>query len=292
MFDMATYDPKTNKFPYPEYTDRHYLEVKKNDGTVFDKNYPYIDRSKGFLFKQWCTRILLRLIVFPLDYIRLGLKVEGKKNLKKHKEEIKKGCLSVCNHVHMWDYISIMNAIKPFKPYILAWDKNISGEMGGMIRSVGGIPIPQNDYSATIAYLNAVEGMIKKGGWLHIYPEGSMWEYYQPIRPFKNGTSFIAVDTNRPIIPLAFSYRKPGWIRTKIFKQIALFTLHIGEPLYPNEDLPKREREIELTERCHDAVCSLAGIDPEKNIYPKIFNKSKRIDYYTDTYGVGYTGSK
>ena len=289
---MAVFDPKTNKFPYPEDTDKHYLNVKKDDGTVFDKNYPYIDTSKGFLFKQKMTRILLRLVVFPLSYIRLGLKVVGKENLKKFKEVIKKGVISCCNHVHMWDYIAIMNGIKPIKPYILAWDKNISGENGKMIRSVGGIPIPTNNIPATLAYLDAVEKMINNGGWLHIYPEGSMWEYYQPIRPFKKGASFIAVDINKPVMPLAFSYRKPGWIRRKIFKQIALFTLHIGEPLFPDEELPKKERELDLTKRCHEAVCRLAGINPEENLYPPIYNNSKRVDYYTDTYGVGYKGSK
>ena len=46
------FDPKVTKYPYTEYTDQHYLVVKKNDGTVFDKNYPYIDRSRRFLFKQ------------------------------------------------------------------------------------------------------------------------------------------------------------------------------------------------------------------------------------------------
>ena len=50
------YDPKTDKYPYPEQTDQHYLKVKKNDGTVFDKDYPYVDNSKPFKRKQKMTR--------------------------------------------------------------------------------------------------------------------------------------------------------------------------------------------------------------------------------------------
>ena len=80
---------------------------------------------------------------------------------------------------------------------------------------------------------------------------------------------------------MAFSYRKPGWIRRKIFKQIALFTLTIGEPLFIDESLPKEEQIEDLTKRSHDAVCKLAGIDPNENIYPPIFNHNTRIDYYT-----------
>lgn len=285
------FDPKTNKFPYPEDTDKHYLVVKKNDGTVFDKDYPYIDKSFGFRLKYNLTRILLYIVVFPLSYIRMGLRVKGRQNLRQYKHIIKNGVLSCCNHVHMWDYIGIMNGVKPHRTNILAWAPNISGENGKMIRSVGGIPIPENDMKATFSYFNAVKNLLNDGGWLHIYPEGSMWEYYQPIRPFKHGVAYLSIKFNKPIIPLAYSYRKPGWIRRKLFKQIALFTLHIGTPIFKDDSLSPEEQEEDLTRRIHAAVCDLAGIDPEENIYQPVFNNSKRIDYYTKEYGIGYKGS-
>lgn len=283
------FDPKTNKFPYTEYTDEHYLVVKKNDGTVFDEKYPYINLSKKFLRKQKLTRILLRIIVFPFTKIRLGLKIKGKQNLKKYKSVLDKGVVSVCNHVHMFDYLAIMSAIKNRHPYVLVWAPNIRGETGKMIRSVGGIPIPEDNINATMTYLSSIEKLLNSGGWLQIYAEGSMWEYYAPIRPFKKGPAFIASKFDKPILPLAFSYRKPNWIRRVIFKQIATFTLNIGEPLYVNKDLNKYEREMDLTIRAHEAVCALAGIN--NNLYPPVFGKNKRIDYYTSKYGVGYKKS-
>lgn len=292
MSEKVYFDPQTNKYPYPLQTDKHYLVVKKDDGTVFDENYPYIDKSKKFLRKQKLTRVLLRLVVFPLSYIRMGLRVKGKENFKKYKDLINKGVISCCNHVHMWDFIAIMNGIKPVKPYVLVWDKNVSGELGKMVRSVGGIPIPENDMKATKAYMSAVKGLLDDGGWLHIYPEGSMWEYYRPIRPFKRGAAYLACEFDKPIIPLAFSYRKPSWIRRLIFRQIALFDLHIGEPLFRDTKLGSVDQEVDLTKRCHDAICRLAGINPNDNMYEPIFNRSQRIDYYTEKYGVGYKGSK
>ena len=117
---MSYFDPKVTKYPYPEYTDEHYLVVKKDRGIVFDKNYPFIDKSKSFLRKQFMVRILLRTIVFPMTRIRLGLKIKGKDNLKKHKDVISKGIISVSNHVHLFDYLSILCAIKPIKPYLLS----------------------------------------------------------------------------------------------------------------------------------------------------------------------------
>ena len=286
------FDPRTDKYPYPEQTDQHYLKVKKNDGTVFDKDYPYVDNSKSFKRKQKMTRILLDTIVFPMSYVRMGLKIKGKKNLKIHKEELDKGVISISNHVHMWDYIGIMNAVKYRKTNLLVWAPNVSGESGSMVRAVGGIPIPEHDPQATLAYLKDIEELLNKGGWLQIYPEGSMWEYYCPIRPFKRGAAYFACRFDKPILPLAYSYRKPGWIRRVLFKQIALFTLTIGEPIYQNKDLSKEEREMDLIKRSHDEVCLLAGINPKDNLYPPIFNKNHRVDYYTEIYGVNYKGSK
>lgn len=102
----------------------------------------------------------------------------------------------------------------------------------------------------------------------------------------------IAVSNDKPVVPLGFSYREPGWIRKNIFRQTALFTLHIGEPLYPDKSLKPKERGKDLTIRANRAVCSLVGIDPDKNLYEPEFNDSKRVDYYTSTYGVGYKGSR
>ncbi len=253
------FDPKTNKYPYPLETDRHYLEIHKDRGLVFDANYPYIDKSGWFKFKQNMTRVFLNVIVFPVATVRLGLKIEGRENLKKHKDVLDGGVISVCNHVHMWDYIGVMKGIRPRRSGLLAWAPNINGENGTLIRMVGGIPIPENTVAGQKAFLKAVSGLLEEHGWLHIYAEGSMWEYYRPIRPFKRGASLIAVSNDKPIIPLGYSYRE--------------------------------DREKDLTIRANKAVCALVGIDPDKNIYEPEFNDSKRIDYYTAEYGVGYKGS-
>ena len=287
-----SFDPKTNIFPYPIITDNHYIIVRKNNGKIFDEHYNYVDRSFWFKFKQFISRLVIVPIVFPLTRIRIGLKIEGKENLKKNKKLIKKGVISISNHIHMWDYLCIMNAIKPIRPHILAWQRNLTGESASLVRLVGGIPIPENNMKASVAFMMHTTKMLNDGGWLHIMLEGSMWEYYRPIRPFKRGAAYYAIKADKPIIPFAFSYREPSKFRKKVFKQIALLTLHIGEPIYVNKNLKGVEKEIDLTKRMHEAVAKLAGLSKEEDIYEPIFNNSRRIDYYTDTYGIGYKGSK
>ena len=286
------YDPKTNKYPYSEYTDEHYLKVKKDSGVVFDNNYPYIDKRWFIRVLDFLVRVLLYLVIFLMVRVRLGLRIKGKENLKRNKKVIKQGVISTCNHVHMWDFLGILCAIKPIRPRILVWDKNIRGENGALIRRVGGIPLPTDNPKGMVTCFKVVDDFLSHGGWLHIYPEQAMWEFYAPIRPFKRGFSYIAIQNNKPVIPFAYSYRRPGWIRRKIFHQFALLTLNIGEPIYPNNDLMGKDRENDLTTRVHDAMVKLAGRDPGNKIYPAIFDNSKRVDYYTTEYGINYKGSK
>ena len=274
------FDPKSDKFPYPEDTSGHYLEVNVDRGIVFDKDYPYVDYSKGFAFKRFWVRVMLCLLVLPiLTFFKLGLRIKGKKNLKHYKKELSNGAITIANHVNMWDYIAVMKALHRLKwPYLLSWDKNINGESGPLVRMVGGIPIPENDIDATVAFNHAIKKLLEEGNFLHIYPEGSMWEFYAPIRPFKIGAASIAIKNNKPILPMAFTYRKPNWIRRKLFKQIALLDLHVGEPIYPNPELEKTAQIEDLTIRAHEAICHLAGFD-NGSLYPPIYRDSKRIDY-------------
>ena len=75
------FDPKTTNIPYTEYTDEHYLEVKKDNGLVFDKNYPYIDKSKSFKRKRWWFNVFYHVMLAPVTYAKIGLKITQRKNI-------------------------------------------------------------------------------------------------------------------------------------------------------------------------------------------------------------------
>ncbi|MEG2015149.1 MAG: lysophospholipid acyltransferase family protein [Clostridia bacterium] len=276
---MTTYDPKLTCYPYRAKTDKHYLTVKKQSNIVFDEKYPYVDYGLGYKVKSWFMRLLDTVIAFPIMSIRYGLKIYGRDNLKKHREEIKKGVVSVVNHVLMWDFIAIMRALRPNIPYLPVWDKNMRGENKTLIRYNGGIPLPTENRHATVAFANSIDKLLQDGSWVHFSTEGSMWEYYAPIRPFKKGAFTFAVRNNKPVIPMAFSFRPLTGIH-KLFHKRPLVNFCIGEPIYPDLTLPKPTAVDKLCHLAHDEVCRLAGINPEDNIYPAIFNNNDRIDYY------------
>ncbi len=146
------FDPKTKKYPYTEYTDGHYIILKKDDGTVFDKDYDYLPNNFSFKFVRFFFGIFIRTIVLLVVRIRMGLRVHGRKNLKIHKDAINKGVISVCNHVHYWDYLGIYYGIRYHKPKHLVWANNVCGSLGGAIKLLGGIPIPVGNLGGSIAF--------------------------------------------------------------------------------------------------------------------------------------------
>lgn len=274
------FDPKPTKYPFPMDTKEHYLVVKKDDHSVFDSNYVFLDNSKKFLLWKKFVRFLLFIFVFPVTRIRLGLRIKGRKNIRENKKLLKEGAFSCSNHIHMWDFICVMRGLLPFKPYVVVWPKNMRGENKKIIKSVGGIPVPDGDMSGTRKFIRTISELVHDKQIIHVCSEGSMWEFYMPIRPFRDGVAKFAVKWDKPVIPMGFSYRKPGFIRGKIFHQQAKITLNIGKPLFPNKELEDKERIYDLTKRLHDEVCLLCGIKPEENIYEAVYNNSKRIDYY------------
>lgn len=273
------FDPKTKRFPYPMDTSAHYIKLKMDRGISIDKDYPYVDNSFSFKFKQFWVRLLLVILVFPITRIRLGLRIKNKHILRYNSKLLKNGFVSAANHVHFWDYIVVMRVVHRFSwPNVIVWDKNINGENGPLIRMVGGIPIPKSDNESTLKFVKSVDNLLQNNRIVNVYPEGSMWEYYKPIRPFHFGAASFALKNNKPILPLAFSYRKPGWIRRKIFKQIALFNVNIGEPILSDPELEKNKQLKDLTIKMHEEMCRLSG--NENNLYEPIYDDSKRIDYY------------
>ena len=79
---------------------------------------------------------------------------------------------------------------------------------------------------------------------------------------------------NLPVIPIAFSYRKPcfpytlvNWLRSLRGKQkLPMITLSIGEPLVFDENLSRKEAVQKIRKDCHEAIVRLAGITD--NPYP------------------------
>ena len=83
--------------------------------------------------------------------------------------------------------------------------------------------------------INTIDGLLKKGEVVGIYPEGELIPYYEGIREFKNGAFNFAVKNQVPILPIVFTYREPEGI-IRFIKKKPFITLTILEPEFPRAE--------------------------------------------------------
>jgi len=269
---MEPYIPQLD-IVYPDKPDAHMTEPKIIHEIIVDENYPFLDKSFKFRFMRCLVYLGIFVLVFPLSLLRFGLKIEGRKILRKHRKLLMNGAMTVSNHVHRWDFLFVLKAVRFRTMYFPAWKENLNGSDKNVIRSAGGIPVPEEIH--TIKYFNqAFDEICARKKWIHAFPESSKFYYFQPIRPFKKGVFTIAHRYNLPVLPIAFSYRKPHFpftlinvFRSMIGKQkLPMITLRIGEPLLIDNNLSRKEAVQKIRKECHEAIVRLAGITD--NPYP------------------------
>jgi 1-acyl-sn-glycerol-3-phosphate acyltransferase len=255
--DRAPYVPQVG-LKYPENPDTHMLPLT---GTppVIDEHYPFLDKS--FSARLWSATIYLGIftLVFILNRLRFGLRIEGRSILKKNRALLKKGALTVSNHMLRWDFLMVLQAVRFRRLYFPAWKENLAGPDRDVIRGAGGIPVPDSIH--VIRYFNqAFDELHARRKWFHVFPEGSNWPYFQPIRPFQKGMFSMAYKYNIPVIPMAFSYRPRSGLHKFFNKNYPLITLRIAEPILPDQSKPRREATALLREQTHRKIVELAGV--------------------------------
>lgn len=264
---------------YPSRSDEHMLIVKKIRDTHFDGDYHYYDKRFFYRFKRFLFFLAFNIIVVPVCTLAHGLKIKGKKNIKKNKKLFKNGAITISNHVFLWDFLCVLKAVRPHLLYFPAWKTNFEGSNGPLIRWAGGIPIPTDNFKGMVKFKKSIEQILKEEKWLHFFPEGSMWNYYPPIRPLKKAVFKFAVEYEKPIIPISISFRKRRGLY-KLFFNKPCVNLTIGEPLIPNILLNKEERIDDLHKRAYHIMQINAGIDVNHPHY----NVEQNIETYKSKY--------
>lgn len=228
--------------------DIHVYEFGKDNliSLKIDNTYPYA--------LKWWEKILsvfLRavvLLVMPLLlFVKHGLIVHGRRNLRK----LKGGAITISNHVLPLDGPIVAQSVFPHAVVYQSLEDNFKLPfIRHLIRWLGGMPIP-NAVTARPAYLKATNHFLAQGKFIQIYPEASLWPYYNGIRSFKTGAFHFAVKFQVPIVPISIHFRQARGLDKLFPAKNNLITVHIGKPLYPNEQLPLKQSMDDLLKRTH-----------------------------------------
>lgn len=172
---------------------------------------------------------LIRHIFPPLFRLFYGYRVTG----EIPEEDMKKGCVSVCNHVHMLDCIMLGCAFSEYRMQFLTLESNLHIPLAGpIVRLMGGIGLPAG-LAGWRSVFERVEKALDEGQIVQIYPEGELVSGCRELRQFQSGAFTFAVKFQRPVIPCALRfyarYQKNGKRKRDGIELVIL------QPVYPPE---------------------------------------------------------
>ena len=145
--------------------------------------------NKNYLYKvcKVIYTVLLKIIYKP--------KVIGKDNIPKDGSLIFAG-----NHKHAVDPTLVMSSTSRIVHY-MAKEDLFKGLHGMIFKKIGLIKIYRNK-SNPLAVIEA-ENILKEGGTIGVFPEGTRNRTENELLKFKHGTVVIAKKTNTKILPFA-----------------------------------------------------------------------------------------
>ena len=147
--------------------------------------------------------------------------VKGTENIPE-----KGAIIFVGNHKHAFDPIMVMSNTNRIVHY-MAKESLFKGIHGKIFESIGTIKVHRNK-SNPVAILKA-ERVLKQGGAVGIFPEGTVNKTNEIVLPFKYGAVSFAKKTNAYIVPFAITGKY------KIFRRSIKITY--GKPYKVKQDL-------------------------------------------------------
>ena len=153
-----------------------------------------------------------------------------------------------CNHFNPFDSFSIEEVFrisgqsKNKKLYKVIREGNYTnfpGLYGFFFRNCDTLPLSSNTKTMT-EFVKAVDTILKRGDFILIYPEQSLWWNYKKPKPLKNGAFRLASRNNVPIIPIFITMEDTDIIGEDGFP-VQQYIINIEEPIYPDNKLSVKE---------------------------------------------------
>ena len=163
-------------------------------------------------------------------------------------KNVQTGAMITCNHFNPFDSFSIEEVFrisgqsKNKKLYKVIREGNYTnfpGLYGFFFRNCDTLPLSSNTKTMT-EFVKAVDTILKRGDFILIYPEQSLWWNYKKPKPLKNGAFRLASRNNVPIIPIFITMEDTDIIGEDGFP-VQQYIINIEEPIYPDNKLSVKE---------------------------------------------------
>ncbi len=198
--------------------------------------------------------------------------VKGIENL----QNIQSGAILTCNHFNPYDSFTVEKVFrmagedkkrKLFKVIREGNYTNFPGMYGFFFRNCDTLPLSSNKRTM-IKFIKAVDVILKRGDFILIYPEQSMWWNYRKPKPLKNGAFNFAARNHVPVIPIFITMEDSDIIGEDGFP-VQEYTVNIEKPIYPDENLTEKENTEAMKEKNYEVW---------KNVYEDFYKMPLEYD--------------
>ena len=234
----------------------------------------YLRTSKMSQIKsKMATKVAEKLVNDLMRDNKLIIKeVKGIENLR----NVQSGAIITCNHFNPYDSFTVEKVFrlagqdkhkKLFKVIREGNYTNFPGIYGFFFRNCDTLPLSSNRETMK-EFIKAVDVILKRGDFILIYPEQSMWWNYRKPKPLKNGAFNFAARSNVPVIPIFITMEDSSFIGEDGFP-IQEYTVNIGEPIYPDSNLSEKKNSIMMRDKNYETW---------KNIYEDFYGINLEYD--------------
>lgn len=188
--------------------------------------------------------------------------------------QINSGAILTCNHFNPLDNFAVQYTfkkakIKKKKLFTVIREGNYTnfpGFYGYLMHNCYTLPLSSN-MKTMGKFLSGTKSLLEKGNFILIYPEQSLWWNYKKPKPLKKGAFNIACENNVPIVPIFITMQDSDVMGDDGFF-VQEYTIHISKPIFPNNELPKKERIDNMMQKNYEVW---------KNCYETTYGK--KLEY-------------
>lgn len=235
------------------------IDVENDPPTIelTPDNVDYLRRSgTSKLKRKVANKIGKKFLKKMIKKNKLIIKeIRGIENLK----NVKTGAMITCNHFNPFDSFTIEKVFRSTKQhrskklYKVIREGNYTnfpGFYGFLFRNADTLPLSSNKRTM-VNFMKAVDVILKKGDFILIYPEQSMWWNYRKPKPLKDGAFKMATRSNVPVIPIFITMEDSDIIGEDGFP-IQEYTVNIEKPIYPDPEKSEKENTVMMKDKNYE----------------------------------------
>lgn len=171
-------------------------------------------------------------------------------------QNLKSGAIVTCNHFSPDDSFvmeKVFQLSKKKKLYKIIREGNYTNPpvFKFCMRNCDTLPLSKNLHTMGKC-IKAIDTILQRGDNILIYPEESMWWNYRKPKPLKVGGFKFAAKNNVPVLPIFITMEDADIIAENGFP-LQVYSVHVLEPIYPDEGLDMSARITDLMQKNYQA---------------------------------------